>query len=302
MSVPTDDSLFAAPVVLIGTGLGEIGFLYPAGLLVASAFAWTLLSRRRNHAWGLFREICENAGTSSCHRFVHSLRIFYVRTIAFESGPFATTRQPKTACHRRKISMHRKYPKACRSRSDCPFISAGILHRHNDEGVPMNEQRDRSRLGLRSAGANESTCTRTLSAGSLEFSRWRRVSQASLHGRFGFPECFVRGSIVQLKFTLRPGPGRNRAFAAAMKFLSIQSFALLAFRPLTFIHNPFTSVRALLLSAAHRADVGQTVLYYQVSDCVSMIAVSMAPLPRAFFLAFYRERVSSPAMPNFASA
>jgi len=96
------------------------------------------------------------------------------------------------------------------------YFCLGADHDTTIEGVPMNDSGEEADWELRSAGANEFTLDPyPFRREPLEFALLaRRIPRRRYMDDADFQSVLSAAPFFQLKFTLRPGLGRNRAFAA----------------------------------------------------------------------------------------
>ncbi len=205
MSVPTDEH-----VLLYQRGIDRVvkSDLY-AGLLVAS-HCMGLYDRAKATMPGYSAKYVKSQEQQHATDFVQRLRLQQLRLkVDLRNDPATkdlTDEKLITANIQRLAALDRL----------SLYFCLGADHDTTIEGVPMNESGEEADWELRSAGANEFTLDPyPFRREPLEFALLaRRIPRRRYMDDADFQSVLSAAPFFQLKFTLRPGLGRNRAFAA----------------------------------------------------------------------------------------
>ncbi len=205
MSVPTDEH-----VLLYQRGIDRVvkSDLY-AGLLVAS-HCMGLYDRAKATMPGYSAKYVRSQEQQHANDFVQRLRLQQLRLkVDLRNDPATkdlTDEKLITANIQRLAALDRL----------SLYFCLGADHDTTIEGVPINESGEEADWELRSAGANEFTLDPyPFRREPLEFALLaRRIPRRRYMDDADFQSVLSAAPFFQLKFTLRPGLGRNRAFAA----------------------------------------------------------------------------------------
>jgi hypothetical protein len=205
MSVPTDEH-----VLLYQRGIDRVvkSDLY-AGLLVAS-HCMGLYDRARATMPGYSAKYVKSQEQHHANDFVQRLRLQQLRLKVDLRSDAAT----KDLTDEKLITANIQRLAALDRLS--LYFCLGAEHDTTIEGVPMDENGEEADWELRAAGANEFTLDPyPFRRQPLEFALLaRRIPRRRYMDDLDLQSVLSAAPFFQLKFALRPGMGRDRAFAA----------------------------------------------------------------------------------------